>query len=132
MSTAYNFPGLPKRIRRLGELAYNLWWSWHPEAQDLYEFIDPVVWEQSHHNPVLFLQDIPRKKLNATIQRHDYLELYDRVMARFDAYMNAEDRWFQRNRADAQDFQVAYLCAEFAIHGSLPIYSKSDGSHVVL
>ncbi len=32
------FPVMPARINRLYELAYNLWWSWHPEARDLYDF----------------------------------------------------------------------------------------------
>jgi starch phosphorylase len=27
------FPHLPDRIAGLGELAYNLWWSWHPAAR---------------------------------------------------------------------------------------------------
>ena len=28
------FPNLPERISGLGDLAYNLWWSWHPAAHD--------------------------------------------------------------------------------------------------
>ena len=31
---------LPRRIRRLGELAYNLWWTWNPSAQRLFYRID--------------------------------------------------------------------------------------------
>jgi hypothetical protein len=27
----------PKPFERLPELAYNLWWSWQPEAQTLFE-----------------------------------------------------------------------------------------------
>ena len=30
-----NHFSLPRRISRLGELAYNLWWVWNPEAQRL-------------------------------------------------------------------------------------------------
>ncbi|GBD97622.1 MAG TPA: DUF3417 domain-containing protein [Nitrospirae bacterium] len=29
------FPSIPERISGLGELAYNLWWGWHPEARML-------------------------------------------------------------------------------------------------
>ncbi len=35
------FPIMPARISRLYELAYNLWWSWHPEARALYSTLDP-------------------------------------------------------------------------------------------
>src|SRR5438270_7413647 len=37
------FPIMPARINRLYELAYNLWWSWHPEARTLYSTLDPVA-----------------------------------------------------------------------------------------
>jgi len=37
------FPIMPARISRLYELAYNLWWSWHPEARALYEKLDPSL-----------------------------------------------------------------------------------------
>ena len=42
---------LPARIGRLTELAYNLWWSWHPEARALFAAIDPTVWAMTAHNP---------------------------------------------------------------------------------
>ena len=38
--------GLPRRIDRLGELAYNLWWTWTSEAQRLFQRIDKDLWEQ--------------------------------------------------------------------------------------
>ena len=39
-------PNLPEPIERLGELASNLWWSWHPEAEALFLGLDPVLWER--------------------------------------------------------------------------------------
>ena len=52
------FPIMPARISRLYELAYNLWWSWHPEARALYEKLDPELWEEAGHNPVRFLSEV--------------------------------------------------------------------------
>ncbi|WP_410969334.1 DUF3417 domain-containing protein, partial [Salmonella sp. SAL04284] len=57
------FPIMPARINRLYELAYNLWWSWHPEARDLYSDLDPDLWLQVGHNPVHFLSAIQPIKL---------------------------------------------------------------------
>ena len=38
---------LPKRINRLGKFAYNLWWAWNPEAQQLFRQIDMRLWDES-------------------------------------------------------------------------------------
>lgn len=128
MSTLHpTFPALPKRIRRLGELAYNLWWSWHPEAQDLYEEIDLTAWRALDHNPVRLLQVIPRKKLNAVIQRKGYLDRYDRVLAEFDAYMATKDTWFARHYPQLADKTVAYFSMEFGLHEALPVYAGGLG-----
>ncbi|HMO60308.1 MAG TPA: DUF3417 domain-containing protein, partial [Roseiflexaceae bacterium] len=51
-STELLFTPIPERIARLRDLAYNLWWTWHPEAQELYRRIDPELWEKEYHNPV--------------------------------------------------------------------------------
>ncbi len=36
---------LPRRIQRLGDLAYNLWWTWNPDSQRLFSRIDKELWE---------------------------------------------------------------------------------------
>lgn len=33
-------PRLPQALRHLEELAYNLYWSWTPRAQDLFHELD--------------------------------------------------------------------------------------------
>ncbi len=52
------FPRLPERIQRLEELSYNLWWAWHPEAQELFASLDAWRWEESNHNPGKVLQHV--------------------------------------------------------------------------
>jgi glycogen phosphorylase len=64
---------LPRRINRLGELAYNLWWAWNPDAQTLFSFIDKSLWESLYHNPVEFLQKCDRPRLNAVTNDRYYL-----------------------------------------------------------
>ncbi|MCS7061921.1 MAG: DUF3417 domain-containing protein, partial [Anaerolineae bacterium] len=56
---------LPRRIAKLTELAYNLWWTWHPEVPRLFQRIDPVLWETVYHNPVKFLHRVERDALRA-------------------------------------------------------------------
>jgi glycogen phosphorylase len=118
---------LPRRIQRLGELAYNLWWVWNPEAQGLYSFIDKSLWENVFHNPVEFLHQVDRPRLNAVTNDRYYLELYERVMNNFDRYMRAEDTWFQRTYPDLKSKQIAYFSFEFGLHECLPVYAGGLG-----
>lgn len=125
---------LPRRINRLGELAYNLWWSWHPEAQRLYSRIDRDLWEQVNHNPVLFLRKVERSCLNAVINSRYYLEFYGRIMHEFDEYMQARNTWFTQTHPDLRNKPIAYFSMEYGIHEIFPIYAGGlgvlSGDHV--
>src|SRR3989304_5977594 len=118
---------LPKPIARLGDLAYNLWWSWHPEAVRLYRDIDPVLWERSSHNPVKFLQKVERKDLNAAAQDSHYLEEYHAAIAAFDMYINTDVTWARVQYADLAERPIAYFSTEFGLHEALPMYAGGLG-----
>ncbi len=122
-----NHFSLPRRVGRLGELAYNLWWICNQDAQRLYSQIDRSLWERVNHNPVLFLRRVERAQLNAATNDRYYLDLYDRVMRQFDAYMNAEDTWFHRNYPTLSGNQIAYFSFEFGLHESIPVYAGGLG-----
>ena len=122
-----NHFNLPRSIERLGELAYNLWWTWVPEAKHLFSSIDASLWERLNHNPVLFLRQVPRAQLNAVIQSNTFNELYASIMAKFDAYMAAEKTWFSDHHQDLKHFPVAYFSSEFGLHETLPIYAGGLG-----
>ncbi len=117
---------LPVNLHRLGELAYNMWWSWNPEAQELFRRIDPELWEKVYHNPVRLLQEVPQERLEG-LADSDYLVAYHRVMADFDAYMHPGESWFAESFPAESDHLVAYFSAEFGLHESLPIYSGGLG-----
>ncbi len=118
-------PQLPTELARLSELAYNLYWSWTPHAQDLYRHLDPEKWERFQHNPVRTLLEVSQDALNAAATDSDYLSRYRAVMADFDAYMGKKDTWASQNVPEMQP--VAYFSMEYAYHESLPIYSGGLG-----
>ena len=118
-----NHFSLPRRITRLSELAYNLWWAWNPDAARLYSQIDRILWEKVYHNPVAFLRRVERAHLNAATNDRYYLEAYDRVMRDFDQYMTTEGTWFRENHARQTKHQIAYFSFEFGLHESLPVYA---------
>src|SRR5215471_9403783 len=122
------FPTMPVRISRLYELAYNLWWSWHPEALALYREIDPALWEETGHNPVRFLTEVQSEQLQQAVQNETYLQQYDAVLSDFDHYMHPRtETWFSQHYPEQADQTIAYFSAEFGLHEALPIYSGGLG-----
>ena len=119
-------PKLPDRIGRLRDIAYNVWFSWNPRAQALYEGINPELWEHVNHNPVKFLLQIQQEELNRVAIDGGYLAAYDQVVADYDLYMS-EKKWFQEHFTSWPGRPVAYFSAEFGLHESLPIYSGGLG-----
>ena len=117
------------KIARLSELAYNLWWSWNPEAQALYEEIDPELWKLVNHNPIKFLRLVSQGRLDAAAHDERYLARFEAVMRSFDDYMHPApgSTWYARHYPQQGDRTIAYFCAEFGLHESLPIYSGGMG-----
>jgi starch phosphorylase len=118
---------LPPRIHGLAEMAYNLWWTWNPEAQRLFSRIDRELWEQTYHNPVKFLRQVARSRLNAAMNNRYYMEFYDRIMRSFEQYLEPEKTWFSENYPDLGNQLIAYFSMEFGLHETLPIYAGGLG-----
>jgi glycogen phosphorylase len=118
---------LPRRLSRLGELTYNLWWTWNPDVQRLFSRIDPIFWERVYHNPVRFLSQIDRSRLESMTQDRYYLDYYDRKIRGFDHYLQSKDTWFSKTHPDYQNRPIAYFSMEFGLHETLPIYSGGLG-----
>lgn len=126
-SGPYDFPNLPERLRDLAPLAYNLWWSWHPEARMLFKRLDRQRWKQSIHNPVKLLKNLPGEALAAAVADPDYLRHYDAVLSRFNHYLAHRGEWFQDHVADPESLPIAYFSAEYGLHHSLPFYAGGLG-----
>lgn len=118
---------LPRRINRLADLAYNLWWVWNPEAINLFAQIDKILWDKLNHNPVSFLHKVERSRLNAVTNDRYFLDHYDRVINSFDLYMSAKDTWFAKNHPELSGKLTAYFSFEFGLHESLPVYAGGLG-----
>lgn len=119
--------GLPGRIGRLDELAVNLWWSWHEDARQVFRSLDYELWRATGHNPVKLLREMSPDKLRSAAMDPAFLELYDSVIRQLDVDMRGEETWFNRAHPGRRDKEIAYFSAEFAIHGSLPIYAGGLG-----
>ena len=89
LGTLKVIPELPEEIRRLEDLAYNLYFSWNPEARQLFRVINPSLWTKLNHNPVKFLREAQQSELVRCSKDPIYLSSYRNVMEAFDRYMAA-------------------------------------------
>ncbi len=114
-------------IGELHDLAYNLWWSWHPEAQRIFHELSPFFWEHSNHNPVEVMQWISGPELRGKLLNHEFRERVARVCGDFRMYLMDKNTWGKRAAASLKNKPIAYFSAEFGLHESLRIYSGGLG-----
>jgi len=119
-------PRIPVRLARLEELAGNLWYSFDRPTRALFARLHPALWDAVGHNPKAMLKRIDEARLTAAAADPVFLNNFNRVLSAFDTYMKEPVGkpgigWSER------DGLIAYFCAEFGIHESLPIYSGGLG-----
>lgn len=110
---------IPAEVDKLSELARNIWWSWNNEAIELFRDLDPALWKEVGHNPVLLLERMNYAKLGALAEDKVILKRMNDIYAKFRAYMDVE--------IDHKRPSVAYFSMEYGLHHSLKIYSGGLG-----
>ena len=119
-------PRLPAGLARLEELANNLWFSWDRTARSLFDRLDPVLWHAVGQNPKALLRSVEQRRLEEAARDPVFLHDYDRTLATFDAY-HGRSPAPEEAPVLGEGELVAYFCAEFGFHESLPIYSGGLG-----
>lgn len=128
MPATGKIPYLPERLQGLERLSLNLLWRWSRPARRFFRNeLDPVLWSSLLHNPVALLRQIDPGRLAALAQDPRFLAEFDAVLAEFDHALKSEDTWFRRTFPEFGTSPVAYFCAEFGLHNSIPIYSGGLG-----
>src|SRR5882672_6034335 len=125
--TAYTIdihPRIPARLARLTDLAGNLWYSFDRPTRILFARLHPALWDAVGHCPKAVLKRIDEDRLLAAADDPGFIQSFHRVLSAFDTYMSEP---LPQSAAQPRDGLVAYFCAEFGIHESLPIYSGGLG-----
>ncbi len=121
---AYN---IPEQFGRLQDLAFNLWWSWEPEARLLFATIDAETWSASR-NPLEVLRHAEEKNWTPLKSSEAFQAKFHQVVGAFDRYMSdLSSTWFHRTHPELVDRPIAYISTEYGLHESLPIYSGGLG-----
>ncbi len=118
---------LPDNLKKLETLAYNLWFSWNPDARDLFRDIDNDLWREKTRNPAAVLLNTPQHRFEQLSSDEEYVRRLNEVYDRFSAYMDTNDTLFSQNYPSLNEQLVAYFSAEYGIHESLPNYAGGLG-----
>jgi len=110
---------IPAELKKLEEMARNIWWAWNEEATNLYQDLDPVLWKEAGQNPVVLLERLSYEKLEALAADKEILKRMNDVYAKFRAYMDV--------KPNANRPSVAYFCMEYGLTHVLKIYSGGLG-----
>jgi glycogen phosphorylase len=114
---------LPEPLKALARVAYDYRWSWSLDGAAMFEAIDPERWARVGHNPRRLLTETSASLLARAAQSDGFGGWVNRVAAELAT---------ERMRpccpgAFSPSHPIAFLCSEFGVHGSLPIYAGGLG-----
>jgi glycogen phosphorylase len=117
---------LPLPLRPLELLSWNYWWSWAWDGAHTFRDLDPEAWEECEHNPRLLLARVSEFRLAQMATDPVYIERVKQLAQRFDDYMSSVEPQVSASSI-TPEHPVAYFCAEYGVHTSLPLYSGGLG-----
>lgn len=129
-TTLADVPTLPIPLQPLERLYWNYWWSWSSEGAGVFRDLDTELWDECEHNPRLLLERVSRYRLAEMATDPAYIERVRRLADQFDQYMAVtSDRSPGQTAVSTITLEhpVAYFCAEYGVHNSLPLYSGGLG-----
>ena len=118
---------LPKRISKLYDISYNLWWSWNTDFLKLFKMIDIDLWERCEKNPIKFLKFASQEKLEEAANNEEFTKEYDKIVDDFDDYMNSKNTWYSKKYPENENDLIAYFSAEYGLDETVAIYSGGLG-----
>ena len=114
---------IPSALAPLARLGFNYWWSWISGGPELFREIDSARFDLCRENPVRLLREVPAAALARVARDRSFLRRMEELDGRFDRSVGASSL---RDGIPAES-PVAFLCLEYGIHPSLPIYSGGLG-----
>jgi starch phosphorylase len=113
---------LPAKLAPLARLAFNYAWCWLRGGEALFAAVDADRWHACGHNPVRLLLEAPAAVLERAAADADLR----RRAAELSAQVDAECAEPPSGDLPA-DRPLAFFCAEYGVHASLPIYAGGLG-----
>jgi starch phosphorylase len=115
---------LPSELAPLARLAYNYRWSWLPGGDELFRRVDAERFELCLQNPVRLLQEASTRVLRRAAADHELLELAVALETQVIADLERPPAPVTGGTVPP----IAFLCAEYGVHVSLPVYAGGLGA----
>ncbi|MGO8905635.1 MAG: alpha-glucan family phosphorylase [Solirubrobacteraceae bacterium] len=115
---------VPEPLAALARIAYNYCWSWFPNGPDVFGSVDRHRWELCGENPVRLLQEASGESLSRAAADPEILAR----AASLERRLSAELTGSATADPSPPERPIAFFCAEYAIHRSLPIYAGGLGA----
>ena len=110
---------LPESLKKLQEIAYNLWWVWNSDAKNIFRYIDLDVWHKAQSNPIMLLNMMGYDKMMELSKDKKFMQQLDSTYRDFRAYMDV--------KPDTKKPSVAYFSMEYGLTHIIKIYSGGLG-----
>ena len=110
---------LPENLKKLQELAYNLWWVWNSDAKNVFRSVDREAWHRAQSNPIMMLNYISYERMTELCNDQSFLMELGRAYAEYRAYMDVPK--------DKTKPSIAYFSMEYGLTHILKIYSGGLG-----
>ncbi|MGI8468223.1 MAG: alpha-glucan family phosphorylase, partial [Pyrinomonadaceae bacterium] len=114
----------PANLQILERISNNFYWSWNTEGASLFRDLDFELWERCEQNPRRVLREVSELRLWQKACEENYVRRVSDFAERFENYLAQPPKSFGRI---SKENPVAYFCAEYGVHNSLPIYSGGLG-----
>ena len=115
---------IPENLQLLEKISWNFFWAWRPSGAKLFRELEPSLWEECEQNPRLLLKKISQFRLWQKSLDDDYVVKLNRFAEEFENYLSHPTNSFGKINPENP---VAYFCAEYGVHNSLPNYSGGLG-----
>lgn len=110
---------LPESVKKLEEIARNIWWVWNSDAKNMFRTINAEAWKEAGSNPIRLLNILTHEQLTALGNDAAFVKKLDGIYERFIQYINTP---FNTGKPS-----VAYFSMEYGLTEILKIYSGGLG-----
>ena len=124
----------PPALAQFGDIVANLRWSWHAESIDLFESVDPALWQSCEHDPGRMLGEVSAERFAELARDRKFVRRLGDLHDDLNDYLTAprwyqEQQRYQEQQASGEQWpeRIAYFSPEFGITEVLPQYSGGLG-----
>ena len=84
---------LPENLKKLEEIAYNLWWVWNSDAKNIFRSIDREAWHEAQSNPIVLLHTLSYDKIVELGKDRNFMRMLDRTYEDFCLRKDKNGNW---------------------------------------